>query len=102
MNQPKRLKIHNIPTAKLVIMIDVSRQELNKLLKKQKIEGSLPEDLEKELTLWKHRYAVSTADLRRRVNDQFNKIYSNLSLREEKKPAPIESKEEPESDEDLG
>lgn len=94
MDQHRKLKIHHIPTRKLVIMIDVCRQELNKLLKRQKVEGSLPEDLEKKLTLWKYRYAASTTDLRRRVNDQFNKIDSNPSLKEEKKPEPTEPKEE--------
>ncbi len=100
MDPQKKLKIYHIPTQKLVIMIDVARQELNKLLKRQKAEGSLPEDLEMKLTLWKNRYLVASADLRRRVNDKFNKIDSKPGLKEVKAVPPPEPAKEIQEEEE--
>ena len=82
MDPKKKLKIYHIPTRKLVIMVDVSRSELNKLLKKQRSEASPEEGLEVKVNLWKNRYLVSSAELKRRVNVQFNKIDSKHNLKE--------------------
>ena len=87
MNQQKGLKIGNVPTDKLVIMVDVSRQELNKLLKRlrdHKDDVPSLDELEKQVNLWKNRYAISSAELRRRVNEKFNTIQSKPSVREQK------------------
>ena len=84
MNQMKRPKIGNIPTDKLVVMVDVSRREFNKELASlrdhQKSGSTIPEDLEKNVQLWKKRYNISFAELKRRVNDKFTSIESEMNV----------------------
>jgi len=85
MNPHKPKKIYKIPTDKLVVMVDVSLHEYNKLLKKlrdRKEEVSSLNDLDKQANLWKNRYAVSSAELKRRVNEQFNAIDSEPNVKE--------------------
>ena len=82
----KNYKIINVPTDKLVVMVDVSRFEFNKLLKSlreyQKSGSSSTDDLEKKVKLWKNRHNVSSAELRRRVNNHFNSMESQVDLKE--------------------
>lgn len=92
MNPQTKSKIHHVPTNKLVVMVDVSKHELTKLLKKQRAETALTEGFEEKLTLWKNRYAVSSTELKRRVNSKFNAIDSKPSVKEVKKAPVVETK----------